>query len=90
MAGPLLSHVMFTARVRHFVFDILVTRHVVFTLRLLRARPPFCLRHVRHIVYVTLYCCLVAIATVVHKGHIAYSKHVTILIVKVRVLFFSL
>jgi hypothetical protein len=43
-----------------------------------RARPPYCLRHVCHIVYVTLYCCLVAIATVVHKRHIAYSMHVTI------------
>jgi hypothetical protein len=33
----------------------------------------------RHIVCgVTLYCCPVAIATVVHKRHIAYSMHVTI------------
>jgi hypothetical protein len=35
---------------------------------------------VRHFVYVTLYCCLVAIATVVHQRHIAYSMHVTIYI----------
>jgi hypothetical protein len=46
MAGALLSHVMFTARVHHFVYVILVTRHVVFTVRLLlRACPPYCLRH---------------------------------------------
>jgi hypothetical protein len=44
MAGPLLSHVMFTARVRHFVY-VIVTRRVMFTVRLLRARPPYCLRH---------------------------------------------
>jgi hypothetical protein len=53
--------------------------HCWLTWCLPRARPPFCLRHVRHIVYVTPYCCLVAIATVVHKLHIAYSMHVTIL-----------
>jgi hypothetical protein len=80
MAGPLLSHVMFTARASAIFYVILVKRHVVFTVRLLRARPPYCLRHVRHIVYVTLYCCLVAIATVVHKRHIAYSMHVTIFV----------
>jgi hypothetical protein len=58
---------MYRARVRHFVYVIPVTRHVVFTVRLLRARPPYCLRHFRHIVYVTLYCCAVA-----------YSKYVLI------------
>jgi hypothetical protein len=78
MAGHCWSRDVYRARVRHFVYVILVTRHVVFTVRQLRARPPYCLRHVRHIVYVTLYCCLVAIAAVVHKRHIAYSMHVTI------------
>jgi hypothetical protein len=39
------SRDVYRERVRHFVYVILVTRHVVFTVRLLRARPPYCLRH---------------------------------------------
>jgi hypothetical protein len=60
MAGPLLSHVMFTAHASAIL-----------------------LRHVRHSVYFTLYCCLVAIATVVHNRHIAYSMHVPILLLHI-------
>jgi hypothetical protein len=60
------------ARVRHIVCVILVTRHVMFTVTLPRARLPYCLR--RHTLL--LHGCL---ATVVNKRHIAYSMHFTIL-----------
>jgi hypothetical protein len=60
------SRDFYRARVRHIVYVILITRHV-------------CRARVRHIVCsVILYCCLVPIATVVHKRHIAYSMHVAI------------
>jgi hypothetical protein len=48
-----------------------VTRHVMFTVPLLRSRPPYCLR--RHTLL--LRGCP---ATVVNKRHIPYSMHVTV------------
>jgi hypothetical protein len=50
-----------------------LTRHVVFTVLPLRARPPYCLQRHTHL----LHGCL---ATVVNKRYIAYSMHVTIFI----------
>jgi hypothetical protein len=54
-----------------YCYVILVTRHVMFTVTLPRARPPYCLR--RHTLL--LHGCL---ATVVNKRHISYSMHVTL------------
>jgi hypothetical protein len=55
-----------------------VTRHVVFVTLLPRARPPFCFTS--H----SIDCCLVAMATVINRRHIAYSMLVTILCILIH------
>jgi hypothetical protein len=42
------SRDVYRARVRHIIYVILVTRHVMFTVLLPPARPPYCLQHARH------------------------------------------
>jgi hypothetical protein len=56
-----------------YCYVILVTRQVMFTVTLPRARPRYCLRRHTLLLHGRL-------ATVVNKRHIAYSMHVTIML----------